>query len=224
MYARSIQQLSLPELQAEFLSIRPRILTHAHFMFRDVDSEERKADCISETIALAWKWFLRLAEKGKDPRGFVSVLAGYAVRAVQNGRRLAGQLKAKDVTNPLAQRRHGFKVETLPLSTRTCQEDRYGAVGGQRHQDEFEERLHDNTRTPPDQQAMFRLDFAAWLKSLTIRERKIVRAMARNERTLDLSQQFGVSPGRISQLRRDFALSWEDFCAESRPERGMVTA
>ena len=53
-------------------------------------------------------------------------------------------------------------------------------------------------------------------------ERKIVRAMARNERTHDLSQQFGVSPGRISQLRRDFALSWQDFCAE--PGQTRATA
>jgi hypothetical protein len=224
MYARSIQQLSLPELQAAFLSLRPRIVTHARFIFRDVECDERKADCLSETLALAWKWFLRLVEKGKDPRGFASVLAGYAARAVKNGRRLCGQLRAKDVMNPVAQGRHGFRLETLPCSTRTCQEDRCSVVGGQRRQDEFEERLRDNTRTPPDEQAMFRLDFASWLKSLTARERKIVRAMARNERTRDLSQQFGVSPSRISQLRRDFALSWRDFCAEAGPEKARATA
>jgi len=224
MYARSIQQLSLPELQAAFLSLRVRIVTHARFIFRDVSCDDRRADCISETIALAWKWFLRLVEKGKDPRRFASVLAGYAARAVKNGRRLCGQLRAKDVMNPVAQRRHGFRLETLPCSVRTCQEDRYGVVGGQRRQDEFEERLRDNTRTPPDEQAMFRLDFAAWLNSLTVRERKIVRAMARNERTRDLSQQFGVSPGRISQLRRDFAQSWRDFCAEAEPEKAKATA
>ena len=224
MYARSIQQLSFPELQAAFLSLRPRILTHAQFIFRDVDCEDHKADCISETIALAWKWFLRLVEKGKDPRGFASVLSGYAARAVKNGRRLCGQLRAKDVMNPVAQRRHGFRLETLPFSTRTCQEDRYGVAGGQRRQDEFEERLCDNTRTPPDEQAMFRLDFVAWLNSLTARERQIVRAMARNERTRDLSQQFGVSPSRISQLRRDFALGWQDFCADAGLEKARATA
>jgi hypothetical protein len=224
MYAPSIQQLSLPELQAAFLSLRSRILTHAQFIFRDVACADRKAECISETIALAWKWFLRLVEKGKDPRRFASVLAGYTALAVKNGRRLCGQLRAKDVMNPVAQRRHGFKLETLPCSTRTCQEDRYGVAGGQRRQDEFEERLRDNTRTPPDEQAMFRLDFAAWLSSLTTRERKIVRAMARNERTRDLSHQFDVSPGRISQLRRDFALSWRKFCAEAGPEKARVMA
>jgi hypothetical protein len=69
MYARSIQQLSLPELQAAFLSLWPRIVTHARFIFRDVECDERKADCIRETLALAWKWFLRLVEKGKDPPG-----------------------------------------------------------------------------------------------------------------------------------------------------------
>jgi DNA-directed RNA polymerase sigma subunit (sigma70/sigma32) len=58
---------------------------------------------------------------------------------------------------------------------------------------------------------IFRLDFKDWLRSLTPRERRIIRAMARNERTKDLSRQFEVSPGRISQMRREFKEGWERF-------------
>ena len=60
----------------------------------------------------------------------------------------------------------------------------------------------------------FRIDFPAWLKTLTARERRLVRAMARNERTTDLSREFGVSPGRISQLRRAFMEDWRRFIDE----------
>jgi DNA-directed RNA polymerase specialized sigma subunit len=60
---------------------------------------------------------------------------------------------------------------------------------------------------------MFRLDFAAWLRSLTARERQIIRAMLRNERTQDLAQRFHLSQARISQLRREFHQDWERYCA-----------
>ena len=42
----------------------------------------------------------------------------------------------------------------------------------------------------------------------------MVRAMARGERTLDLSKQFELSPSRISQLRREFQEGWERFTGE----------
>jgi hypothetical protein len=38
--------------------------------------------------------------------------------------------------------------------------------------------------------------------------------MARNERTMDLSKQFDLSSGRISQLRRQFKDHWDHFCAD----------
>ena len=78
----------------------------------------------------------------------------------------------------------------------------------------MEERLADNTRTPPPEQAAFRIDFPEWLKTLSRRDRKIIRAMAMNERTKDLSRQFEVSAGRISQMRRDFKVGWDRFVGD----------
>ena len=42
----------------------------------------------------------------------------------------------------------------------------------------------------------------------------MIREMANNERTLDLSKQFEVSPSRISQMRREFQIGWTRFIAE----------
>jgi hypothetical protein len=137
-------------------------------------------------------------------RQFVSVLADFAVRAVRAGRRLCGQLKPKDVLSERAQRRHGFRVQSLPLSTRTCHEELNG-LGGQRHLDAYEERLHDNTRTPPDEQAAFRIDFPAWLTTRTERDRRIINDMAVGEGTNHLARRFGLSPARVSQLRREYS-------------------
>jgi hypothetical protein len=209
----------LAELQSAFLGILPRIELHAGIYFRHVRCHDTRAERVAETLALAWKWFLRLSEKGKDASGFPTVLAHYAARAVKSGRRVCGQHRSTDVTNPLTQKRHGFRLESLPISTRMAQESLYGAPGGQRLHDVFEERLVDNTVTPPDEQAIFRIDFAAWLESLTPRERGLVQAMAANERTLDISKAFALSPGRISQLRRTFHQGWERFCGDRDDDR-----
>src|SRR5262249_60701099 len=114
----------------------------------------------------------------------------------------------------VATRRHVLAVELLPPSTCTSHEQLYAEPHGQALQDAFEERLRDNTVTPVLDQVAFRIDFPAWLKTLTARERRLVRAMARNERTTDLSKLFEVSPGRISQLRRAFREDWLRFTGE----------
>ena len=206
---------SVGSLQAAFLTILPRIERHALVYFRGLRCPHRKDDAVAETVALTWRWFVRLVERGKDPLAFPTVLAAYAARAVRCGRRLCGQGSGKDVLSPLARQRHGFAVEGLPNSVRAAHEDRYGVAGGQRRQDAWEERLRDNTQTPVPEQVQFRLDFPAWLRTLTSRERRLVREMANNERTKDLSGRFDVSPARISQLRHELHNSWLIFCGDS---------
>jgi FixJ family two-component response regulator len=97
-------------------------------------------------------------------------------------------------------------------------------VGGQRLHDVFEERLRDNRTTPILNQVQFKIDFRAWLATLTPREHRLIRAMASNERTKDIARQFGVSPGRVSQLRREFKQDWERFCSDGEPTAGVAVA
>jgi hypothetical protein len=210
----------LPHLHAAFLSILPRIERHAHAYFRGLRCPQRKADAVQEAVAISWRWFVRLVERGMDPLSFPMTLASYAARAVKCGRRLCGQEHGKDALSSPAQRRHHFAVEPLPPSTASSHEDRHGATRGQRRQDAWEERLHDNALTPIPEQVAFRLDFPAWLGTLTGRERRLARAMARDERTIDLGKRFGLSPARISQLRRELHNDWACFCGDlARPDR-----
>jgi hypothetical protein len=203
----------LAELHTNFLAILPRIELHGRIYFRHL-GPHRKADALQEMLALGWKWFLRLHERGRDPADFVTHFATLLARAVNSGRRLAGMERAKDVMNRLTQKRRGFRVEPLPTSTRTSHEQLYTAPKGQRLHDAFEERLCDNTVTPVCDQVQFRIDFPAWLATLTARERRLIRAMAQNERTLDLSKEFELSPARISQLRREFHDDWNRFLGD----------
>jgi hypothetical protein len=133
---------------------------------------------------------------------------------VKSGRRVCGQEKGNAVISSLARQRHGFHVEPLPAATRTPHEQLHGSAHGQRRLDAFEERLQDNTITPVPDQVCFRIDFPAWLETLAARERSMVREMAANERTLDISQRFELSPARISQLRRELHGDWCRFLGD----------
>jgi len=201
------------DLQSRFLSVLPRIKDHARFYFRSVRCVVRRADYIAETIAVAWKWFCRLAQRGKDATQFIAALAHLAARAVRAGRRVGAGERVNDVMSPLAQRRHGFIVQSLP-PTRRSYEDLHGDGLEQRMQDTIEERLTDNTRTPPAEQAAFRIDFRAWCKTLPAREWRMIRVMAQNERTKDLARRFNVTPGRISQMRQELRENWHRFVGD----------
>ena len=209
-----MEQRKLDELHAKYLSILPRIELHGRIYFRHLDPH-RKADAIQEMRALAWKWLLAINRQGKDPAQFMMAFSTYLARAVNSGRRLAGMAKSKDVMNLHAQKCYGFKVETLPQTPRTYHDNLYATPKVQELHDAFEERLCDNTITPVIDQVQFRIDFPAWLQTLTGRERRMIRGMARNERTLDLSKQFELSPARISQIRREFQIDWNRFIDEA---------
>jgi hypothetical protein len=198
--AANCSPLSLLRLQAAFLSIVPRIELHGRVCFRTKNYQDQQ-EAVAEMVALCWKWFLRLAEQGKDATRFPSVLATFAARAVYNGRRLAGACKAKDALSPVAQRRHGFAVGRLPdIST----------LNG----NPLFDALHDNTRSAVPDQVAFRFDFPAWLASLGTRNRSIAEDMAQGHRTGELADTYGLSPARVSQLRREFCSDWHTYCGD----------
>jgi hypothetical protein len=191
--------LSVHVLQVRFLSILPRIELHGRISFRYLRCPDQRADAIAEVVALSWCWYVRLAERGKDATRFPSTLADYAARAVRAGRRVCGRERSRDVLSPTAQQHHHFTVERLPdFSTLRS--------------NPLAEALRDNTQTPPPEQVAFRLDFPAWLRTRTERDRRLAEDLMTGERTGDVSRKFGLTPGRISQLRRDFHQDWERFC------------
>jgi hypothetical protein len=204
-------------MHAEFLVILPRIEVHAKIVFRHLKCPGKKADAIAETLAVAWKWYRGIIARGKDVNAFVSTLASLAVRHVRCGRKLCGQEPGKDMLSPLAQRRHGFQVESLPNSTNRSHEALYGDPCAQRKVDAFEERLHDNVITPPPDQAAFRLDYPRWLSQLIPHKRAIADDMALDHTTQELACKHKLSQGRISQLRRELHRNWLHFHGEEVP-------
>ena len=188
-------------LQARFLSILPRIRLHAEIYFRHVPPGPKRDDAVAEAVGLAWKWYVRLVKRGKDPHRFPSALASYAARAVNCGRRVCGHERAKDVLSPVAQRRHGFVVQFLPA---------FGTLNG----NPLSEALADDSDSPVPDQAAFRIDFPIWLALWDDFNRRLITDLGMGERTKDVSGRYGVSAGRVSQKRQDYRASWLQFHGE----------
>jgi hypothetical protein len=193
---------ALRQTQQAFVSaVLPRVEAHGRVCFRDVRCRHQREELLAEMAALCWKWFLRLARRGQDALPFVSVLAAYAARHARAGRRLCGQ-GSKDALSPLAQQRRGFAVQALPrCDSGTAENLTLDA-------------LADNARTPPDEQAAFRIDFPRWLASLAPRKRRVAEGLLAGERACDVAAAHSLSPARISQLRTELLRDWRHFCGE----------
>src|SRR4051812_46594496 len=152
-------------LPASFLALLPRIELHGLIYFRHVRCPHRREEALQEMRALAWAWYLRLAQRGKDGGKFPSALATFAARAVRSGRRVCGQERVKDVLSPLAQQRRDFVLATRPGSTTLT-----GGPSG--------EALRDTRRPPVPDQGASPLAFPAWLGPRGRRNRRLAWAMA----------------------------------------------
>ena len=187
----------LPGITNQFLTHLPRFRAHASFALRHIHCPETRSDLMAEALAMAWKHFLTLVQRGKDPTRFITTLALRCSQAVRAGHRLVGSERSKDVLSPLAHARHGFAVGSLDDQPR---ED-----------DDLAEALVDNTRSRIPDQVAFRIDFPRWRRGLGIRNRRVLDALMTGEGTGDVAERFGLSQARVSQLRGEFHQSWEAF-------------
>lgn len=163
---------------AEFLALCPVVERHARVTFRHRHEADRE-EAVAEAVAAAFESYVGLKQRGKDPvRDFPTAMATFAVLHVKDERHVGSRSSSKDVLSAKARRKHGFRVERLPASFRTSFEHLYSEVGGQDRQDAFEECLWANTQTPVVEQVCFRLDWPAFLRTLTRRDRGLARFLS----------------------------------------------
>jgi len=191
----------------DFLTLLPAIERHAHFVFRGHPPAERE-EATAVAIAAAFAGYVRLAAQGRNPvRDFASGLVTYAVLHAKSGRQVGSPSSTTDALSPLAQRKRAFRVEALPTSS-GVERDRLNSTADRRRHDEFEEWLRDNTRSAVPDQVAFRLDFPPFLAGLGRRDRTLARFLALGHSAHVAAARFGMSEGRVSQLRRAWRERW----------------
>ena len=197
----AVVSASAANWQAGFLAVLPAIQTHARIQFRYLPACKRE-EAIQEALAAACLNYQILASRGQLHVAHPSTLATFAVRHVLQGRHVGGsQDAANDVLSPVARRRHGVEVESLPA--RPSGDDWQCLLLVDRKAKAY----------IPDLVAC-RIDFARWLRSWSKRDRKIIRALASGEKPGAVAERFSLSNGRVSQLRRKFQHGWQVFQGE----------
>jgi hypothetical protein len=104
---------------------------------------------------------------------------------VRDGRRVGGSLNIHDVSSVYCQQRTGVVLESL---------DQFD------DQEEcWREVLIEDRKAGPAEIARTRIDFAAWLRLLPGRLRKVAKFLAASESTTAAAQKFDVSAGPIAR-------------------------
>ena len=189
----------VPEWHKGLLKLLPRIALYARVAFRQLDREAR-AEAVQNCIANATIAYARLFELGKVELAYAAVLARYAVAQTREGRIVGTRMNVRDISSSYAQAKKGIAVERL---------DHYDKV-----EDCWQELILEDRHASPAEIVATKLDFAAWLRSLPIRQRRIAKVLATGETTLATAHKFGVTESRISQVRRELADSWRAFLGE----------
>jgi hypothetical protein len=192
-----------PAWHSRFLAMLPHIRRHVELRFRNLKPEARE-DATAEVVAHAVANYARLVDTGKEDRAFASPLASYALAAFRGGRRVGVHANARDISSPYSQQRTGAVVERL---------DRFD----RRDSRDWQEVLVEDRNTGPAEVAATRIDFSEWLTTLPERNRRIAETLATGECTSRVAKMFGISAGRIAQLRRELCDAWKDYQGERAP-------
>ncbi len=179
-----------------FLCLLPAIHEQARFAFRHAPSE-RHQDLVAEVAANAFVAFVRLVDCGLEAIIYPTPLAQYAIKQVRDGRRVGAKLNVLDVSSEYCQARKRISIERLDVF-----DERTG---------EWMEVLLEDRHAGPAETAAARIDIADWFDSLPKKKRRIAALLATGETTKRTARRFHVSPGRISQMRRELQQAWQDF-------------
>ena len=189
--------ISTSNWQAGFLAVLPTVQANAQIQFRCLPAEQRN-EAIQEAIAAAAVSYQTLVAKGRANDAHPSTIATHAVQHVRSCRHVGGsQEAARDVMSSVARRRHGFR-----LDLGNC--------------DGLQNMLTASGRTGVPELVAFKVDFDFWFSMFTRRDQKIITALASGERTKAVADRFGISPARVSQLRRRYEQQWLVFQGEEQ--------
>ena len=109
-----------------------------------------------------------------------------------------------------AQCRLGFQLDRL---------DNYSE-----QDDTWQEIILADKRATPAEIVAFKVDFADWLDRLPLLRRQIALMLSTGATTMETAKRFGVSSGRISQIRLWLKENWDAFQSDTPREKTPMLA
>jgi len=174
--------------------VLPIVERHARIVFRFTRRRgDDYADAIADCVAYAWQAYIFAVRRGKQPWRFPNMLATFAAQRTKCGRKVGKRMQAKDVYS--AARTQRVQLDYLA------------------DEPNWQEAVEDDTETPVAEQAAFRIDFAAWLETLSPRDREIAETLAVGHSATDVAQRFALSCTRVTQIRQELMAEWERYTA-----------
>ena len=203
--AVSCQNFAWHQTLIEYLplirSTAARAYRHLHGSARD--------DAIADVLADCAASFARLAQQGRAHFWLIPALATFAVRKRNTGRVFGSSESKNDVLSPIPRgEAQVYSLDALEASNPTT----------------WRIAIAETHRMTPADAACFRIDFERWLSELPDRHRTLALALAEGERPGDLAKRLCISPGRISQLRRELREAWQIFQGELEGSAALATA
>ena len=158
---------------------------------------QRAHPVVAEGVVHCLLSFVRLHEQGRAEAATASTLAWFATLAVRRGRPAGNRMNGKEPLSRYAQIGNGIQVD-------------------QCHGNWLDRLVEDKRASVPDQVAA-KMDVGAWFGTLSRRMKQVARDLAYGFSTSEVAEKHGVTPGRISQLRRTLEESWSAFQQEAAP-------
>jgi len=183
----------------------PAIQRQAKITFACFDNDTRE-EAIQETVCNACLAYAKLAKQGRVEVATKTSLARYAVAQVKAGRRVGCTMNCDDITSWYCQKRTGVTIQSMATSV----EQSCG----------WQEMLVEDRSVSPADLAASRIDYASFLQTLSDRIRQIAETLSTGETTKRVAKLFGLSAGRVSQIRRELKTAWESF----HEPKNIVTA
>jgi hypothetical protein len=185
---------SQEEWQRSFLELLPEIERRLRWCFREFTGEA-KDEAVQEATCRACQAYANLAEQQRARVATAKSLARFAFRQFHAGRRFGHTMNINDVCSEYCQQRRHLRAFRLDV---ICHEG-------------WKDALVENHTVTPAELAASRIDYPAFLERLTRRDRDVAETLASGESTSRVARLFGLSSGRVSQLRRELYLAWQQF-------------
>ena len=182
--------------QPNFIAMLPEIQQKLRLAFCRLGPESRE-DAIEEGIVHSLLAYVRLHEQGRAEVATASSLAWYSSRHVKRGRPAAARMNGKEPLSRYGQISNGIQIERTP--------------------NKWMDALVEDKRAAVADQVAAKMDVAAWFATLTKRMKQIAKDLAFGCSTSEVAKKYGLTAGRISQLRRMLEESWAAFQGEAAP-------